>query len=78
MVAATGAGPRPIPQRKLNARNLAEAIKYCLSAEASATAQGLEKYIREESGVRRAVASFHANLPLGKIQSDVRRNSSAT
>lgn len=71
MVAAAGAGPRPIPQRKLNSQNLAEAIQVCLTEEAHDAAQRLAGRMKSESGVRRAVASFHANLPLSKMRCDV-------
>ena len=71
MVAATGAGPRPIPQRNLTAAKLADAIRDCLSDEASVAAKALADKMRHESGVRRAVASFHANLPLDAMRCDV-------
>lgn len=71
MVAAAGAGPRPIPQRSLNAAKLADAIRDCLTDEASVAAKGLAGKMRHEVGVRRAVASFHANLPLHAMRCDV-------
>ncbi|KAK4118847.1 glycosyltransferase family 1 protein [Parathielavia appendiculata] len=71
MVAAAGAGPSPIPQKKLNATNLAEAIRFCLSPEASDAARRMARQMRSENGVARAVASFHANLPLEKMRCDV-------
>ncbi|KAJ6551798.1 hypothetical protein B0H19DRAFT_1220897 [Mycena capillaripes] len=72
MVAASGAGPKPIPHRALNADNLAEAIEFCLSAEAAVAAQTIaEKMRAERSGVEVAVASFHANLPRKPMQCDI-------
>lgn len=71
MVAAAGAGPSPIPQKQLNAANLAEAIRFCLRPEVSAAAQKMAAQMRSEAGVRRAVASFHANLPLERMRCDV-------
>ncbi|KAJ6600765.1 sterol glucosyltransferase [Mycena sp. CBHHK59/15] len=71
MVAAAKAGPKPIPQRSLDAHNLAEAIVYCLTPEAAAAAQGIAAKMRPESGVKAAVASFHANLPLDGMQCDI-------
>ncbi|ESU10545.1 hypothetical protein FGSG_12581, partial [Fusarium graminearum PH-1] len=38
MVHAGGAGPDPIPFKALNNSNLAEAILFCLTPEASAAA----------------------------------------
>jgi hypothetical protein len=71
MVAAAGAGPSPIPQKRLNSTNLAEAIRYCLTPEASNAAQKMAAEMRSENGVARAVASFHANLPLEKMRCDI-------
>jgi hypothetical protein len=71
MIAAAGAGPSPIPQKQLKATNLAEAIRFCLTPEASAASQKMAAQMRSESGVRRAVSSFHANLPLDRMRCDV-------
>ncbi|KAJ6567741.1 putative sterol glucosyltransferase [Mycena vulgaris] len=72
MVAATGAGPKPIPHRELTARNLSDAITFCLSSDAAAAAQTISAKMRQEaSGVKTAVASFHANLPLQPLQCDI-------
>ncbi|KAJ7182617.1 hypothetical protein C8R43DRAFT_1228972 [Mycena crocata] len=72
MVAAAGAGPVPIPHRELNAVNLAAAIKLCLTADAAVAARTIAEKMRAEgSGVKAAVASFHANLPLQPLQCDI-------
>ncbi|KAK8202450.1 hypothetical protein IWZ01DRAFT_459914 [Phyllosticta capitalensis] len=71
MVAAAGAGPRPIPHRNLDSQNLAEAIAFCLTPEASAAAHGIAVKMRAENGVKNAVDSFHANLPLERAQCDL-------
>lgn len=71
MVAAAGAGPVPIPHRLLDSTNLAEAIRYCLTPQAAAAARGIAEKMRAESGVRRAVDSFHANLPLERMKCDI-------
>jgi hypothetical protein len=71
MVAAAGAGPSPIPYRKLNVENLADALRVCLSNDARIAAQSIADRMRSESGVRRAVASFHANLPLTTMRCDI-------
>ncbi|CAI6097607.1 unnamed protein product [Clonostachys chloroleuca] len=71
MVAAAGAGPEPIPQSQLNTKNLAEAIRFCLSPNALEAAQQMAAKMRAESGVERAVQSFYANLPLKQMRCDV-------
>ncbi|KAJ9662528.1 hypothetical protein H2201_006016 [Coniosporium apollinis] len=70
MVAAAGAGPKPIPYKSLSSQNLAEAISFCLTPEAATAAEKISAKMRTESGVKAAVKSFHANLPLEKLQCD--------
>ncbi|KAF5659806.1 sterol 3-beta-glucosyltransferase [Fusarium circinatum] len=77
MVHAGGAGPAPIPFKALNSNNLAEAILFCLTPEASAAAREIADKMSSEAGVRRAVASFHANLPLNEMRCDLLPNCSA-
>ncbi|KAM0321825.1 hypothetical protein ACHAQA_009922 [Verticillium albo-atrum] len=71
MVNAAGAGPMPIPQKQLNSQNLAEAIRDCLTPGALAAAKVMAEKMRQENGVRQAVNSFHANLPLDNMRCDV-------
>lgn len=71
MVAAAGAGPKPIPQKSVTVDNLEAAIRLCLSAEAQEAAQGISRRMRNESGVKAAVASFHANLPERTLECDI-------
>ncbi|KAG8423021.1 hypothetical protein J3459_009819 [Metarhizium acridum] len=71
MVAAAGAGPEPIPAQQLNATNLANAIRFCLTPDAAEASEAIAAKMKSECGVRRAVASFHANLPLNKMRCDV-------
>ncbi|KAK8159043.1 hypothetical protein BKA80DRAFT_344774 [Phyllosticta citrichinensis] len=71
MVAAAGAGPSPIPHRQLDSWILAEAITYCLTPEASDAAQGIAAKMRADNGAENAVHSFHAHLPLERIQCDL-------
>lgn len=77
MVHAGGAGPAPIPFKSLNSSNLAEAILFCLTPEASTAARQIADKMSREAGVRRAVASFHANLPLNNMRCDLLPNRSA-
>ena len=71
MIAASGAGPAPIPYKKLSVDSLTEAIRICLSDEASAAAAIMSAQMRTESGVRRAATNFHANLPLQTMRCDI-------
>ena len=71
MIAAAGAGPTPIPYKKLTATYLADAIKICLSPEAAAAAKGIAERMSTEDGVKAAVASFHRNLPQEDIRCDI-------
>ncbi|KAH6657053.1 hypothetical protein BKA67DRAFT_512878 [Truncatella angustata] len=77
MVAAAGAGPDPIPQRQLNEENLADAINFCLTPEASSAALVLAQKMQAESGVRTAVDMFHAQLPVTEMQCDILRDRAA-
>ncbi|KAK3293855.1 uncharacterized protein B0H64DRAFT_433147 [Chaetomium fimeti] len=71
MVAAAGAGPRPIPQKQLSAANLADAIRFCLTPEAAAAAGHLAAKMKSENGVATAARLFHANLPHESLRCDV-------
>ena len=71
MVAAAGAGPKPIPHKSLNAQKLVEAISYCLTPQALTAAREIAAKMSTESGVRAAVNSFHANLPLERLPCDI-------
>ncbi|KAI1371563.1 glycosyltransferase family 1 protein [Hypoxylon crocopeplum] len=77
MVASAGAGPRPIPQRLLTHENLANAIRFCLTQEALAAAKTLSDKMRSESGVKKAVDQFHANLPVNELQCDIIKDRAA-
>jgi len=77
MVAVAGAGPKPTPHKSLTAQNLAQAISYCLTPQASAAARGIAARMRTESGIRTAVNSFHANLPIEKLRYDLLPNQPA-
>ncbi|OQD69774.1 hypothetical protein PENPOL_c002G10595 [Penicillium polonicum] len=71
MVAAAGAGPVPIPHRELNADNLAEGIRYCLTNQAITAASAIAVKMASETGVQAAVSSFHSHLPLERLSCDI-------
>jgi UDP:flavonoid glycosyltransferase YjiC (YdhE family) len=68
MIAAAGAGSRPIPHKLLTAQNLTKAISFCLHPAAKEAAQDISSRIGKENGLLAAVQSFHANLPLETMQ----------
>jgi sterol 3beta-glucosyltransferase len=62
-IAALGVGPRPIPQRRLTADRLAEAIQLAVSDESiRRRAAALGAMIRSEDGVGQAVAHIVGHL----------------
>ncbi|KAI0841479.1 glycosyltransferase family 1 protein [Hypoxylon sp. FL0890] len=65
MVGNAGAGPMPVPYKKLTAESLAEGIKYCMTDEALEAAQKIARDIElEGDGAKNAVRAFHRNLAL--------------
>lgn len=71
MVAAAGAGPKPIPQRQVTAEGLAEAIRFCRTKDVQDAATRLSAQIKREDGVQVAVRAFYDKLPLGKMRCDI-------
>lgn len=71
MVAAAGAGPRPIHHKSLTPDNLAEAIQFCLTPTTEAAAGQIAMNMRQEDGVKTAVASFHRHLPANEMRCDL-------
>ena len=71
MIAKAGAGPKPIPHKKLTATNLAEAIQYALSPEVSKVSQETAARMQLEDGVQSAVASFHRHLSSDVLRCDL-------
>ncbi|PVH84848.1 glycosyltransferase family 1 protein [Cadophora sp. DSE1049] len=70
MVAAAGAGPKPIHHSSLQSRNLADAIIFCLTPDAANAARSISEKMKTEDGVKAAAVSFHANLPPHGIECD--------
>jgi hypothetical protein len=71
MIAKAGAGPEPLPPRKMTAAALVEAIQFLMREETSAAAKTIAKRMENEQGVRSAVESFHRHLPLEMMQCDL-------
>ena len=78
MIASASAGPEPIPYKGLNSRNLADAIAFCLTPEAANAAKDIAQRMRNEHGVRQAVASFHRQLPRDRMGCEIVPQRSAT
>lgn len=62
IVARAGAGPAPIPYKRLNLENLSNAIQKALESRTLDRAQEIARRMQEESGVRHGVTSFYRNL----------------
>lgn len=71
MVAQKGAGPPPIPRRRLTTEKLSQAIQYCASPIAKEAAAKLADEMRLELGVKAAVQSFHRHLPKDVMSCDL-------
>lgn len=59
-----GAGPRPLPYKRLTANDLADAIVMALDATVVTNASLLAARLNDEKGAESAVHSFHQALPL--------------
>jgi UDP:flavonoid glycosyltransferase YjiC (YdhE family) len=62
MIARAGAGPEPIPYKKLTAESLAEQIKMALAPETLVRAQELGKKMAAEEGANVGAKHFHEFL----------------
>ncbi|KAI1123670.1 sterol glucosyltransferase [Nemania abortiva] len=71
MIAAAGAGPEPIPHKSLTRSNLAGALRFCLREEVATAARCIAMNMSREDGVRQAVNSFYANLPVQSMFCDI-------
>lgn len=68
IVYRAGAGPAPIPYKQLNAEKLADAIDKALGPEMQEKAGEIGAKMRQENGVKCAVASFHSHLDLEALR----------
>lgn len=62
-----GAGPAPIPFKKLTTEKIVSAIRFAISAEASHAAAILGEKIRAEKGETEGVNDFHRNLSIDAL-----------
>jgi UDP:flavonoid glycosyltransferase YjiC (YdhE family) len=68
IVARAGAGPPPIPHKRLTADGLSGAIEFALRDSTLQKAQEIAKKMENESGVRDGVRSFHRQLDLRTLR----------
>ncbi|KAL4765013.1 putative UDP-glucose,sterol transferase [Aspergillus foveolatus] len=62
IVSRAGAGPDPIPWKRLTAEKLGEAIEAALKDETKKKAEEIGEQMRSEQGARNAVCSFYRHL----------------
>ncbi|KAH8901727.1 UDP-Glycosyltransferase/glycogen phosphorylase [Thozetella sp. PMI_491] len=77
VVAAAGAGAKPIPHKQLQVDNLNDAIKYITSPPAYDAARNIADAMQKESGVEAAVRSLYRHLPLAAMSCDLVPNRAA-
>ncbi|KAI1771996.1 glycosyltransferase family 1 protein [Hypoxylon cercidicola] len=68
MVARAGAGPDPIPYKKLTAQGLAESIRMSQKPETQQRARELGEKIREEKGTDVGAQCFHKHLDVDRLR----------
>ena len=68
MIARAGAGPEPIPYKKLTADKLVSALEYALQPLTASRATELGSRIKQESGAANGVMSFHDQLPIDQMR----------
>jgi UDP:flavonoid glycosyltransferase YjiC (YdhE family) len=71
MVARAGAGPEPLPHKKLTGEQLADAINFCLTPECQERAKELASKIAQEKGCDNGAQSFHQMLDVDKLRCTV-------
>ena len=71
MISKSGAGPLPIPGKRLNANDLIEAFKRAHEPGVCDAARKLSSAFQNENGCDAAVRAFHAHLPLNRMRGDL-------
>ncbi|KAJ7765789.1 glycosyltransferase family 1 protein, partial [Mycena metata] len=71
MIHKAGAGPEPIPHKKLNVENLRDGLKFAVSPPAQNAAKRMAEQINGENGVSGGVDSFYRHLPLLYMRCDL-------
>lgn len=68
MVSRAGAGPDPIPHKKLTADRLVDAINFCLKPESLEHAKDLASKIAAEQGSDTGAQSFHQYIEVDRLR----------
>jgi hypothetical protein len=71
VIEKSGAGPRPLPGKSVTATELAEAFEFVHQSTTRDAAERIRDGILKENGCQAAVRSFHANLPIDRMRSDL-------
>jgi hypothetical protein len=71
IVARAGAGPVPIPYKRLNVQNLSDAIEKALEASTLKRAQAIAMDMQEEAGVQHGVCSFYRHLDVQSLRCSI-------
>ncbi|KAF5363232.1 hypothetical protein D9758_008389 [Tetrapyrgos nigripes] len=71
MIHRAGAGPAPIPHKKLTVENLTQALKFAVGASAKEAARRMAEQIHDEDGVTKGIESFYRHLPLKNMRCDL-------
>ncbi|KAL4786590.1 hypothetical protein BJX76DRAFT_346113 [Aspergillus varians] len=74
IVSRAGAGPDPIPYKRLTAEKLAEAIHTALKDSTRKKAAEIGESMREEQGAQNAVCSFYNHLDIGSLRCSLAPN----
>ncbi|EGU76757.1 hypothetical protein FOXB_12733 [Fusarium oxysporum f. sp. conglutinans Fo5176] len=71
MIARAGAGPTPIPFKKMTAESLAASILFALNPEVKEAAQRLAQTIMQEDGASNAAMDFLNRLDVDELRCDL-------
>ncbi|KAG8629853.1 hypothetical protein KVT40_001472 [Elsinoe batatas] len=78
MVSKAGAGPPPIPWRKLDVTVLVDAIQNCLAPDTKKAAESIAARMKVENGVKTAAKTFQSFLPFDTMPCSILPNQPAT
>ncbi|CAF0872638.1 unnamed protein product [Adineta steineri] len=71
IVEKCGAGPTPLPGKRITAKKLAEALTAAHEPAVQSAAERISKAISGEDGCATALRMFHTHLPLSRMHSDL-------
>ncbi|CAF3575484.1 unnamed protein product, partial [Rotaria socialis] len=71
IVAQKKVGPAPLPVKNLNTQDLVKAIQFISEPQVKENARNISRKIRDEDGCLNAMNTFHHQLPLDAMRSDL-------